>query len=84
MPETYNLLINAGVAGVFAVFAVIIIREFIKHMDKQNTAWRKFLREEVAQRDKLMIGTMEEMKQLRMTLEELTAHVMALNGRSED
>lgn len=60
MLETYVLLINAGVAGIFAVFAIVLVTVFIKHLDRQNAAWRKFLREEANQRDK-MIDTLTEL-----------------------
>jgi hypothetical protein len=44
MPDgTLNLLINAGVAGVFAAFAVILTRDFTKFLAVCMTEWRKTL-----------------------------------------
>jgi len=44
-PDTISLLINAGVAGVFAVFAITIAKAFLEHMNAQMISWRSELDE---------------------------------------
>ncbi len=36
MPNVESLLIEAGIAGVFAAFAIVMFREFIKYMAKRD------------------------------------------------
>ena len=83
MPETYNLLINAGVAGVFAAFTIIMIREFMKFLSEQSTMWRAFIKEETDERTKIMKDTNKKMEKLDETLEELCTLVKTTNGRAK-
>jgi len=45
MTNEISLLVNAGVAGVFAVFAILIVREFIKFISDQNKSWQLLVKE---------------------------------------
>lgn len=42
-PEQFNFLVNAGVAGLFAMFALLLTDKFTKQMDRQAELWREFL-----------------------------------------
>ena len=82
MDATYNLLINAGVAGVFAVFAIIIIDRFMKFISARDDVWREFLKDESAARAKLIEDSTHATEKLDTTLDELCAVVKA-NGMKE-
>lgn len=84
MLENYSLLINAGVAGVFAAFAIVMIREFMKFLSEQSTMWRAFIKEETDERTKIMKDTNKKMVKLDETLEELCTLVKASNGKRKD
>jgi len=81
MLETYGLLINAGVAGVFAVFTIILTRGFIKYLSEQSVLWREFLKAEANERINIMKDTNKKMVKLDETLEELCTLVKAVNGK---
>lgn len=81
MLETYSLLINAGVAGVFAVFTIILIRVFMKYLSEQSILWRVFLKAESEERTKIMKDTNKKMAKLDETLEELCTLVKDINGK---
>lgn len=44
--EHISLLINAGIAGVFAVFAIMMLQIFIKFLDGFNKGWQEFMAKE--------------------------------------
>ena len=84
MLETYNLIINAGVAGVFAVFALVMTREFIKHIDKKNSRSSELMKHDREQRDRIMKDAMNMMADLNKTLSDLTLAVRGVNGKDNE
>ena len=70
--QTIDTLINAGVAGVFAIFAIVLMREVIKFIGEQNQSWRIFLEDERKQRATIMVSSQEAMKKLAEQITELT------------
>ncbi len=73
MPEeTILTLINAGVAGVFAVFAIVLMREVIKFIGEQNQSWRAFLEDERKQRAVIMVTSQDAMNKLTGQITELS------------
>lgn len=63
-PEQFNILVNAGTAGVFAVFAVILFDRFTKFLREQNEQWQKFLETERQARNEFSARMAEEMKSI--------------------
>jgi len=78
MTETYTLLINAGVAGVFAIFAIILIREFVKFLSAQNDLWRQYLESERKQRANAMDKAYTSLDSVGYNLAELTKQIAIL------
>lgn len=74
----YTLLINAGVAGVFAIFAIFITKEFIKFLTTQNELWRKYLDGEREQRSATMESARESMNTVATSLAELSKQIAML------
>ncbi len=83
MFETYNILINAGVAGVFAIFAIVIIDRFMKFITARDNIWREFLRDESKSRDKLIADSTKATEKLDTTLDELCSVVKANGVKKE-
>lgn len=81
MPDTYNLLINAGIAGVFAAFTIILIDRFMKFTADQTALWRDFLRSEAEQRKEIMSHAIGKLDHLDATMEELRKAVKAGNNK---
>lgn len=82
--ETLNLLINAGIAGVFAVFAIVLFREFIKFLDKQTASWQQFLAEQREQHNAALSRLAEEIKDVGKALaihDDRTAEYIAKNSK---
>ena len=76
--DTLDLLINAGVASVFAVFALTLVREFVKFTALQNQAWREFLEAERKQRMEIMLASQGAMNKLSEQITQITAQTSAL------
>ena len=44
MPEqTITMLINGGIAGVFAIFAIVLVDRFVKYLDKRECSWQQII-----------------------------------------
>jgi len=63
---TESLLIEAGIAGVFAVFVIIMTREFIKYMNK---------------RDEIITNLSQNVADLTTNIAQLTQVVEALHRK---
>jgi hypothetical protein len=81
MSSTYNLLINAGVAGVFAVFTIILVDRFMKFTTTQTAMWKGFLKEEAKQRERIMDDAIGKLEKLDTTMEELCKLVETQNDK---
>jgi phage terminase large subunit-like protein len=62
--ELFGTLINAGIAGVFAVFAILLFREGSKTLHATQEMFVKFLEAEREQRSKIMIEANQNMQEL--------------------
>jgi hypothetical protein len=62
--ELFGTLINAGIAGVFAVFAILLFKEGSKTLHATQEMFIKFLEAEREQRSKIMIEANESMQKL--------------------
>lgn len=82
MPEqTLSLLINGGIAGIFAVFAIVLVREFIKFIREMNDSWQEFLKAEREQREKIMVTANRNMTELSTQIARLTAIIAGLEKK---
>jgi hypothetical protein len=68
-PTDVSLLINGGVAGIFAAFAIVLIREIIRYL---------------AKRDELFLKLVEYQKLLADKLSDLTVVIANLKGSIDD
>jgi hypothetical protein len=82
LPEqTLSLLINGGIAGIFAVFAIVLVREFIKFIREMNDSWQEFLKAEREQREKIMVTANRNMTELSTQIARLTAIIAGLEKK---
>lgn len=72
-----DVLINSGVAGAFCIFAVVVVREFVKYLSAQSEAWQKYLADE--QRNRA-----DQTKQWSDALSGLTSEINALRSNIEE
>lgn len=72
-----DVLINSGVAGAFCIFAVVVVREFVKYLSAQSEAWQKYLASEQANRA-------DQTKQWSEALSGLTVEINALRSNIEE
>jgi len=72
-----DVLINSGVAGAFCVFAIVVVREFVKYLSTQSEAWQKYLSAEQASRA-------DQTRQWSEALSGLTTEINALRSDIED
>lgn len=75
-PEVINLLINAGIAGLFAAFALYLTRMFIAFIEKQRQDLVSLLDKERSQRDRTMEAAQSS---LNLLTQEVTKLVEAVN-----
>jgi len=71
--DVINTLIEAGIAGVFAVFAILLFKEAMKSLKTTQEMFIQFLQAEREQRMKIMAQANENLK-------ELTVAVQKING----
>lgn len=71
-----DVLINSGVAGAFCIFAVVVVREFVKYLSAQSEAWQKYLADE--QRNRA-----DQTKQWSDALSGLTSEINSLRSNIE-
>lgn len=83
MPDTstINLLINSGVAGVFALFALKIFDRFTAYMEKRDQAFLAFLEGERSQRMQVMGDAQEAMTRLIEILGRIDENARETNKR---
>ena len=72
MPNLESLLIEAGIAGVFAVFAIMLFREGAKILRSTNQMFIEFLKAEREQRMEIMTKAQENMVELTKAVQQLT------------
>jgi len=76
--STLNLLVNAGIAGVFAVFALVLVREFLTYLRLQSEQWRDFIAQQGEKTDMALEKSNERSEQLGKAIAHLDGTVRAL------
>lgn len=66
--EHISLLINAGIAGVFAVFAIMMLQIFIKFLDSFNKGWQEFMAKERDSQARALNDVTAELKAIAQIL----------------
>lgn len=71
--ETISTLIEAGIAGVFAVFAILLFKEGAKAMRTTQEMFIKFLEAEREQRMKIMAQANDNLKDLTVAVQRISS-----------
>lgn len=82
--DLINLLINAGVAGVFAIFGIVLIREVTKFLTDQNNLWVEFLRQERDSRIALWTRVDESLRNLDKAVSDLRNDVTSSSAVTKE
>lgn len=84
MPEQFiSTLIEAGIAGVFAVFAIFLFREGAKSLSSTQKMFIEFLEAERKQRAEIMMQANKSLVELTSIIRAMSVHEATKPHRRE-